>query len=136
MTPALRAILAVQLGICLFSDASFGDAHHEAWRILADKEMGLRTRCISSIEKWMPFSSYPSWVAIINFIAQTHFVPSYMSWSDLFVTEKMGKSEGHEHSCNVYSLEVDRFEVEVLEKLSKQQRSKMNKYQISFITVL
>jgi hypothetical protein len=41
MTPSLRALLAVQLGLSPLSQPSFGDPHEEAWQILSHK-----VRCI------------------------------------------------------------------------------------------
>ena len=37
MTPSLRALLAVQLGLSPLSQPSFGDPHEEAWQILSHK---------------------------------------------------------------------------------------------------
>jgi len=114
----------------------FGDAHEEAWQILNKKGMGLRARCIRGIGKFNPFQAQHDWVGILNHVAQTLYVPSYMSWNDEFTCEKLGKSEGHEESMLVHSSKVDQFENELMEKVSKQQRSKMNRVQVCTVAQL
>ena len=44
MTPSLRALLAVQLGLSPLSQPSFGDPNEEAWQILSHK-----VRCIFDV---------------------------------------------------------------------------------------
>lgn len=64
------------------------------------------------------------------------YVPSYMSWNDEFQCEKMGKEEGHQESMNVDTRKVDVFENELMDKVSKQQRSKMNRVQVCTVAQL
>lgn len=90
MTPALRALLAVQLGLSPLSQQSFGDPHEEAWQILNHKHNGLRATCVVGINKINPFASLPDWVGCLNHLCVTQFVPSYMSWGDMFSTDKVG----------------------------------------------
>jgi hypothetical protein len=136
MSAPHRALLAIQLGWCPFVEESFGDAHEEAWQILAKKHLGLRARCVKGLSKINPFSSQHDWVGILNHLADAHFVPSYMSWNDEFACEKMSKSEGAEESQHVYSRKVDVFEVEFMDKISKQQRSRMNRVQVCTVAQL
>jgi len=130
MSAALRSILGVQLGICALSEDHFGDAHQEAWQLLAHPEAGLRARCRSAWDRINPFGGFPSWLAILTFVAQTHFVPSYLAWHDLFTSEKLSKAEAAAESAGAHSRKVAAFEDELLVKLGKQQRCKLNKFQV------
>jgi hypothetical protein len=136
MSATHRALLAIQLGWCPFDAEEFGDAHEEAWQLLNKKHFGLRARCIRGLSKMNPFSSRPDWVGILNHLADAHFVPSYMSWNDEFACEKMSKAEGKEESQHVYSRKVDVFEIEFMDKVSKQQRSRMNRVQVCTVAQL
>jgi len=64
MTPSLRALLAVQLGLSPLSQPAFGDPHEEAWQILSHKLRGLQTTCTVGINKLNPFASPPDWVGV------------------------------------------------------------------------
>ena len=118
-------------------------------QILTKKGLGLRSRCVHGLNKlnpfatlqdWVPFSFIPAalhhfcimcWVlqvGILNYVAQTMYVPSYMSWNDEFQAgacfifwrsgqslthlfflcqcEKMGKEEGHQESMSVDTRKV------------------------------
>mmetsp|Transcript_18359 Transcript_18359/g.60286 ORF Transcript_18359/g.60286 Transcript_18359/m.60286 type:complete len:235 (-) Transcript_18359:102-806(-) len=86
--------------------------------------------------KLNPFTPQRDWVGLLNHIARVMFIPSYMSWSDTFTSDKLGREEGLAESCRAHSKKVDMFEGEMMEKVWKQQRSKMNKFQMSFITQL
>ena len=136
MSSPHRALLAIQLGWCPFLEEGFGDPHEEAWQLLSKKHLGLRARCKKGLSKLNPFGSEHDWVGLLNFVADLHFVPSYMSWNDEFACEKMSKQEGSEESQHVYSRKVDVFEVEFMDKISKQQRSRMNRVQVCTVAQL
>jgi hypothetical protein len=136
MSAPHRALLAIQLGWCPFIEEGYGDAHEEAWLLLSNKKLGLRARCIKGLGKINPFSSQHDWVGILNHLADAHFVPSYMSWNDEFACDKMSKSEGAQESAQVYSRKMDVFEVEFMDKVSKQQRSRMNRVQVCTVAQL
>jgi len=140
MSPSLRALLAVQLGISPFSQPSFGDPHEEAWQILSHKQFGLQSTCVTRIKglgfSLNPFASPPDWVSCLNHLCGTQFVPSYMSWGDIFTSEKMDKDESQVECSRLHSAKVDKFETEILEKIAKQQRAKMNKFQICYVQQL
>ena len=61
----------------------------EAWQILSHKTSGLRAMCVVGINKINPFASLPDWVGCLNHLCVTQFVPSYMSWGDMFSTDKV-----------------------------------------------
>jgi len=136
MSQQHRALLAIQLGWCPFIEENFGDAHEEAWQLLTRKGKGLRARCVRGLGKLNPFATQLDWVGILNHVAQTLYVPTYMSWSDEFTCEKMSRQEGSVESALVYSKKVDAFEAELMEKVSKQQRSKMNRVQVCTVAQL
>ena len=140
MTPALRALLAVQLGLSPLSQPAFGDPHEEAWQILSHKQAGLQATCKAKIRglgiALNPFASPPDWVGCLNHLCTTQFLPSYMSWSDIFNVEKMDKEEAHTECSRLHSAKVDKFELELMEKVAKQQRAKMNKFQICYVQQL
>jgi len=136
MTPQHRALLAIQLGWCPIAQEGFGDPHEEAWQILNKSGMGVRARCVRGINKMNPFAGAFDWVGILNHVASTLYVPSYMSWADEFQCEKMSVAEGKEESVHVHSRRVDQFEVELMDKVSKQQRSKMNRVQVCTVAQL
>jgi hypothetical protein len=46
--------------------------------------MGVRARCIKGLGKINPFTPLHDWVGILNHVAMTMYVPSYMSWNDEF----------------------------------------------------
>jgi len=104
--------------------------------ILNKKGLGLRARCVRGLNKINPFAGNLDWVGVLNHVAQTLYVPSYMSWSDEFACEKMSKGEGKEESMHVHSRKVDVFEAELMEKVSKQQRGKMNRVQVCTVAQL
>jgi len=64
------------------------------------------------------------------------YVPSYMSWNDEFQCDKMSREEGQRESLTVDSRKVDTFENELMDKVSKQQRSKMNRVQVCTVAQL
>ena len=136
MSASHRAMLAIQLGWCPFVEEGYGDAHEEAYAILVKKKLGLRSRCVKGLGKINPFAGQHDWVGILNFLADSHFVPSYMSWNDEFTCEKMSKAEGAEESQSAYSRKVDAFEIEFMDKISKQQRSRMNRVQVCTVAQL
>mmetsp|Transcript_39410 Transcript_39410/g.93300 ORF Transcript_39410/g.93300 Transcript_39410/m.93300 type:complete len:446 (-) Transcript_39410:173-1510(-) len=131
-----RALLAIQLGWSPFAESSFGDAHEEAWAILNKKGLGLRARCVRGLNKINPFAGLKDWVGVLNHVAETLYVPSYMSWNDEFACDKMDASEGAQESLQAHSKKVDTFEAELMEKVSKQQRSKMNRVQVCTVAQL
>ena len=49
-----RASLAMQLGWSLPSSEEFGDAHAEAWQLIAKPGSGIQSRCNQSYEKLNP----------------------------------------------------------------------------------
>ena len=163
-------------------------------QILTKKGLGLRSRCVHGLNKlnpfatlqdWVPFSFIPAalhhlcimcyvlQVGILNYVAQTMYVPSYMSWNDefqagaCFIFSRSGqrltplffslpvREDGQgggppgEHErrhpqgpselspprvpslpeCGAGRTQVDVFENELMDKVSKQQRSKMNRVQ-------
>jgi hypothetical protein len=53
-------------------------------QILNKKGMGVRARCIKGLGKINPFTAMHDWVGILNHVAMTMYVPSYMSWNDEF----------------------------------------------------
>jgi len=136
MSPHHRALLAIQLGWCPFPEECFGDAHEEAWQILNKKGVGLRARCVRGLSKINPFAASKDWVGVLNFVAETLYVPSYMSWNDEFACDKMDHQEATEQSLLAHSKKVDVFEAELMEKVSKQQRSKMNRVQVCTVAQL
>jgi len=101
-----RAMLAIQLGWCPFAEEAFGDPHEEAWAIINKKGLGLRARCVRGIQKVNPFATPLDWVGILNHVAQTLYVPSYMAWQDEFSCEKMSKPEGKDESQHIHSRKV------------------------------
>jgi len=131
-----RALLAIQLGWSPFAEESFGDPHEEAWQILNKKALGLRARCVKGLSKLNPFASLKDWVGVLNHVAETLYVPTYMSWNDEFACDKMDAAEGAAASMEAHSKKVDTFEVELMEKVSKQQRSKMNRVQVCTVAQL
>lgn len=135
MSAALRCVLAVQLGICALGQDGFGDPHQEAWAILAHPEAGLRARCRSAWDKMNPFGGLPSWVRILTFVAQEHFVPSYLAWNDIFTSPKLSSAQATAESACAHSPTVAAFECELLAKLAQQQRSKLNKFQVVRVCV-
>lgn len=50
--------------------------------------------------------------------------------TDIFIFVQMSVSEGQVESQAVFSRKVETFEVEFMVKVSKQQRSKMNRVQV------
>eukprot|EP00282_Hemiselmis_andersenii_P005793 CAMPEP_0114127876 /NCGR_PEP_ID=MMETSP0043_2-20121206/10630_1 /TAXON_ID=464988 /ORGANISM="Hemiselmis andersenii, Strain CCMP644" /LENGTH=450 /DNA_ID=CAMNT_0001221023 /DNA_START=51 /DNA_END=1403 /DNA_ORIENTATION=+ len=131
-----RCLMAIQLGWCPISDEGFGDPHEESWNILSKKGLGLRARCVGGLNKLNPFAPLLDWVGVLNHVASTLYVPSYMSWNDEFQCEKMTAQEGKEESVGVHSRKVEQFESELMDKVSKQQRSKMNRVQVCTVAQL
>ena len=136
MTPSLRALLAVQLGLSPLNQPYFGDPHEEAWQILSQKKRGLQASSVAGLSKLNPFASPPDWVGCLNHLCVAQFVPSYMSWGDMFSTPKMDHDEAKQECARVHSAKVDKFETELMEKIAKQQRAKMNKFQICYVQQL
>lgn len=97
---------------------------------------GLRSRSLAGLNKINPFAALPDWVGILNHVAATLYVPTYMSWNDEFVCDKMSVGEGKVESQLVFSRKVDTFEGELMDKVSKQQRSKMNRVQVCTVAQL
>jgi hypothetical protein len=62
MTPSVRALLAVQLGLCPPNQPYFGDPHEEAWQIPSQKECGLQASGVAGQSKLNPFTSPKDWV--------------------------------------------------------------------------
>jgi hypothetical protein len=51
MTPSVRALLAVQLGLSPPNQTYFGDPHEEAWQIPSQKERGLQASGVAGHSK-------------------------------------------------------------------------------------
>lgn len=136
MTPAMRLVLGVNMGWSLVTESCFGDSHAEAWQLLTHRSKGLRSRCQKSSAKFFPFGGTNHWYSMLLFIAQSMYVPSYMNWDDEFQTEKLGSSDGAREAMNPTSPKVDALEIEFIEKVSKQNRSKMTRVQICTVAQL
>ena len=42
----------------------------------------------------------------LNHLCVTQFVPSYMSWGDMFTADKMGRDESEQECARVHSVKV------------------------------
>jgi hypothetical protein len=99
MTPSVRALSAVQLGLSPLSQPYFGDPHEEAWQIPSQKERWLHASGVAGQSKLNPFASPQDWVGCLNHMRVARFVLSYMSWGDMFSTAKTDHDEAqHERA--------------------------------------
>jgi hypothetical protein len=62
MTPSVRALLAVQLGLSPLNQPYFEDPREEAWQIQSQKERGLQASGVAGQSNLNPFTSPQDWV--------------------------------------------------------------------------
>ena len=60
----------------------------------------------AGFSKINPFAGLKDWVGVLNHVAMSLYVPSYMSWNDEFACEKMDSSEGAQECVAAHSKKV------------------------------
>lgn len=137
MSPAMRCILSVQLGWSIILERHFGDSHAEAWDIITRRSVGLRSRCKSTFARYNPLTAATgNWHTILEFVARAVFLPSYMSWEEEFHCEEIDSDTAAVECMAAKSSRLEAFEAELMEKMGKLQRSKMNRVQVCTVAQL
>eukprot|EP01135_Chromosphaera_perkinsii_P012336 Nk52_evm4s2640 gene=Nk52_evmTU4s2640 len=121
MHPAARNSVGIRLGMQLLSAKAFGDSHAEAWKILNKNKTGLIAKCKGKVETFTAQGC--SWFDMLKATNDVTFKNPEFSDSE-------AKSQKNQDKSNEYG---NRFEILLLDSLSKKQQGKMTPADIRMI---
>lgn len=122
-----RLQIAINLGWTFLVEACLGDAHAEAWEIIARKGLGLRDRMTRMRDTWM--RREVNWYSLLLPLCEDLCVPAYMNWSEEFVSPKMSYADALSECHSGKAGHLDGMENEFSDKIGKQQRARMSSLQ-------
>mmetsp|Transcript_41842 Transcript_41842/g.81821 ORF Transcript_41842/g.81821 Transcript_41842/m.81821 type:complete len:432 (-) Transcript_41842:44-1339(-) len=127
LPPVARMQIAINLGWTFIVDACLGDAHAEAWDVIARKGLGLRDRMTRMRDSWM--RREVNWYSVLLPLCEELCVPAYMNWSEEFVSPKLSYAEALSECHSAKPSNIDALENEFSDKIGKHQRARMSSLQ-------